>query len=101
MVTDPRRSLATNPVNLGFCYSRLPSRITSRLPVDLHSVFSRFPHDLLSTSCRRGLVSSLSVTGWCLRGLVSSLSVTGWCLRGLVSSLLRQVGACQAENYKL
>jgi hypothetical protein len=51
MVTDPCRSLATNPTNLRILLQSTPSRITSRLPVDLHSVFSRSPHVRLSTSC--------------------------------------------------
>jgi hypothetical protein len=51
MVTDPCRSLATNPTNLRILLQSTPSRITSRLPVGLHSVFSQSPHTHLSTSC--------------------------------------------------
>jgi hypothetical protein len=51
MVTDPCISLATNPTNLEILLQSTPSRITNQLPIDLHSVFSRFPHALPSTSC--------------------------------------------------
>jgi hypothetical protein len=47
MVTYPRRSLATNPTNIEILLQSTSNRITSRLPVDLHSIFNWLPHDRL------------------------------------------------------
>jgi hypothetical protein len=48
MVIDPLRSLAINPVNLRILLQSTLSRFTSRLPIDLHYVFSWFPCARLS-----------------------------------------------------
>jgi hypothetical protein len=51
IVIDPCKSLAINLVNLGILLQSMPSRITSRLPVGLHSIFNRSPHICMLTSC--------------------------------------------------